>query len=664
MNVLIRLLNIFRSSTLVVMLLPAFALTAQIDVDRVMRVGQNALYFEDYVLSIQYFNQAIQAKPYLAQPYLYRAIAKLNLDDFSGAEADADKAVELNPFLTDAWEVRGVARQNQNKLKGAIGDYKQALTLIPRNRQILFNMALAQTDDKQTAAADSTFDTLIRYYPGFENAYLGRAKLNIAEGDTLKAQADIDKALTINKNALNGYVMRAGIAISRGKDLDSVLVDMNNAVRLEPRAAGLYINRAYLRYKLDDYFGAMADFDYALGLEPANEVALFNRALLLSEVGDNDRAVKDYNRLLEIDPDNLRALYNRAVVKGEKHDYEGAVADINRIIARFPDFDGALFMRSEFYRKMGQTAKSKADYDRAMALMKNPPDASSLPADDMTTESMHDSSPEAAARRFASLLTIESETELDQEYNNSAIRGRVQERNVPMEIEPFMELTYYMSSGELGASTYFIKEVDDINASRLLRMAINVTSSPGRLNDAELISAHFNSIDYYNSYLATHNARAIDYIGRAMDFVTVRNYASAIEDLNRAIAITPDSPVAYALRAQARYHNISESDDALARQSMLSAMRDDIDTAVKLSPRSAPLWYNKGNIHYLLGDLTSAISAYTKAIELKSDMGEAFYNRGYVYMKMGNTAAGITDLSKAGELGVVKAYNLIKRMSN
>lgn len=208
MNVLIRLLNIFRSATLVVMLLPAFALTAQIDVDRVMRVGQNALYFEDYVLSIQYFNQAIQAKPYLAQPYLYRAIAKLNLDDFSGAEADADKAVELNPFLTDAWEVRGVARQNQNKLKGAIGDYKQALTLIPRNRQILFNMALAQTDDKQTAAADSTFDTLIRYYPGFENAYLGRAKLNIAEGDTLKALADIDKALTINKNALNGYVMR------------------------------------------------------------------------------------------------------------------------------------------------------------------------------------------------------------------------------------------------------------------------------------------------------------------------------------------------------------------------------------------------------------------------------------------------------------------------
>ena len=54
---------------------------AQINAEQIVRVGQNALYFDDYVLSIQYFNRAIAAKPYLAQPYLYRAIAKLNLED-------------------------------------------------------------------------------------------------------------------------------------------------------------------------------------------------------------------------------------------------------------------------------------------------------------------------------------------------------------------------------------------------------------------------------------------------------------------------------------------------------------------------------------------------------------------------------------------------------
>ena len=50
-------------------------LHAQINTDRMMSVGRTALYFDDYVLSIQYFNQVINAKPYLAEPYFYRAVA-------------------------------------------------------------------------------------------------------------------------------------------------------------------------------------------------------------------------------------------------------------------------------------------------------------------------------------------------------------------------------------------------------------------------------------------------------------------------------------------------------------------------------------------------------------------------------------------------------------
>ena len=65
-----------------------WTLIAQINTEKVMTIGKNALYFEDYVLSIQYFNQVIGVKPYLAEPYFYRGLAKMNLEDFQGAEAD------------------------------------------------------------------------------------------------------------------------------------------------------------------------------------------------------------------------------------------------------------------------------------------------------------------------------------------------------------------------------------------------------------------------------------------------------------------------------------------------------------------------------------------------------------------------------------------------
>ena len=659
----------------------AMPLWSQVNTEQVLRIGQNALYFEDYMLSIQYFNQAIQAKPYLAQPYFLRAIAKLNLEDYNGAEADAAKALELNPFLTDAWEVRGVARQNLGKNRAAIDDYTEALKLLPRNRQLLFNRALALIDIKENDAAREAFDEIIGYYPGFDNAYLGRARVELEQADTVAAKADIDKALSINKNAANAYIMRADIAIKSHADFEGALADIDQAIKLMPRVAGLYINRAFLRYNLDSYNGAMADYDYALSLEPYNAVALFNRGLLLAEVNANDLALEDFNRVLNLDPDDYRALYNRAMIYRAKGNTEGAIADISRVADRFPDFPGALYLRGELYRESGQLAKAERDFKnakaKALALRPEPEPAeeggsdTSTPVSDTDGEAIPD---ELVSKRFASLLTVDDNASIQEEYNNSAIRGKVQDRNINIEIEPMMQLSFYSAPTELRRNTYYIREVDDLNATRQLRFVLVVTSVVPALDEA-VIARHFQSIEYYNSHLATHAARPVDHIGRALDFITVRDYQNAEKDIDRAITMAPDLALNYLIRAQARYSRYqlernsssSQSSDALTRASLgrkaLNDIADDLDHAISLSPRSAVAYYNKGNILYELEEYDLATAAYNKAIELKPDFGEAYYNRGYIALKAGRSNEGVADLSKAGELGIIPAYNLIKRIT-
>lgn len=651
---------------------------AQINTDQVLRVGQNALYFEDYMLSIQYFNRVIQAKPYLAQPYLFRAIAKVNLEDYNGAEADASKAIELNPYLTDAWEVRGVARQNLGRDAQAIGDYDHALELLPRNRQLLFNKALAQTDTKDYAAADTTFSRLLTYYPGFDSGYLGRARLRLVTNDTVGASADIEKALSINKNAVNAYIMRADIAISRDEDFEAGLRDMDEAIRLQPRLAGLYVNRAYLRYRRDDYYGAMADFDYALTLDPINRAALFNRSMLLAEAGANDKALVDLDRLVELDPGNVRALYNRALINKAKGRYKQALEDINKVMAEYPELSNVYYIRGDIYRETHDFNRAQRDLDRARALARA---ARAQDAPEVAAPQPGDEPPvDEAAREFATLLTVDDNADIREEYNNTAIRGKVQDKNLQIEPEGWMELSYYMAPSELRPGGYYIKEVDDLNSTRILRYSIVVTPAVP-MADSETADRHFKSIDYYNSYLASHTPRAIDYIGRAMDFMTVRDYARAIQDLDRALALTDEQPVALLLRAQAGYRqwqaerrapSEAASDtpgrDALAREALSRKGMDDVVSDLRrvteISPRMAEAWYNLGLAYMETGDYTSALEALNQAIELKPEMGEAWYNRGYVYLKLGNRRPGIADLSRAGELGIVPAYNLIKRISH
>jgi len=670
----------FRQFAVVLIFFSSFSISAQVNTDQVVRIGQNALYFEDYMLSIQYFNQAIAAKPYLAQPYFLRAIAKLNLEDYRGAEADATKALELNPYLTDAYEVRGVARQNTGRHRLAVGDYDNALKLLPRNRQLLFNKALALDDLKEYDEALSAFEEIIRYYPSFENAYLGRAHTYLVKGDTVAAKNDIDKALGINHNALNAYIMRADIAINSEGDYKAALDDIDYAIKLQPQSAGLYINRAFLRYKLDSYSGAMSDYDYALTLEPYNMVALFNRGLLLLEVNANDLALEDFNKVLELDPDDMRALYNRAVVYSNKGNAKAAIADITRVAEAYPELPGTYYMRGALYKDLGQLARAEADFKHADALTKALPSAAEAEqkfsghtvederkndGDSVDNHAVDD----ATARRFASLLTVDDNADFRQEYNNTSIRGRVQDRNLNVEIEPMMLLSFYSSPTELRRGTYYVREVDDLNLTRSLRFILVVTNQVPNIDEG-MAQKHFQSIDYYNSFLATHSPRPVDYIGRALDYMTVRDYSNAEKDAQNAIDLAPDLALAYYVRAQARYGRYQlgqENVEGLAKIALQRKELDDIaadyDKVIELSPVSPVAWYNKGIVLFLMEDYDAASKAFSRAIELKSDFGEAYFNRGYIALRGGRRTEGIADLSKAGELGIIPAYNLIKRIS-
>ena len=89
--------------------------SAQLNTDRLMISGEIALHYEDYVLSIQYFNQVISQKPYLYQPWQYRAIAKYYLDDFTGSEADCTEALQRNPYVEGLYELRAIDRIRQKR---------------------------------------------------------------------------------------------------------------------------------------------------------------------------------------------------------------------------------------------------------------------------------------------------------------------------------------------------------------------------------------------------------------------------------------------------------------------------------------------------------------------------------------------------------------------
>lgn len=665
---------------------------AQINTDQVVTIGRNALYFEDYILAIQYFNQAIKAKPFLAEPYFYRSVAKISLEDYRGAEQDAGMAIERNPFIVDAYQVRGVSRQNMGDFKGAVEDYNEGLKLMPEDKNMLLNRAVCQTALKNYDEAQESFDRLMQLDRRNDRAYIGLAQMNLARKDTTAALDNLNRGIALSKKNASAYVMRSEIYTRSHHDFERALADMDSAIMLEPHYSGFFINRAYMKYNLDDYFGAMADYDYAIGLDPASQEAHFNRGLLRAEVGDNNKAISDFDFVLKSNPSNFMALYNRALLHMRTGQFRNAVNDFTAILKKYPEFEAGYMARGEAKRRMGDIRGSEADMEKAMSIFRrnkthvstfNPAEieatAAIKKAEQRALEGGVDE-PETAEEiinRFNTLLTVNDNDPVKPEYANRQ-RGHVQNDNIEVEPMPMFSLSYYAQDNQLNGKTHYIRELGDINDLKLLPGTLTIIPGVPQLQ-AEEIQRHFNDIEYYNSLLGSAKPRSIDLFARGLDYLLVKNPESAIEDADSAIVLSPNFMLAFLLRADAHYmqyrmaqardkNSASGNElDAKARQHMdemmLDLVRKDLDQAIKLSPKNVYAHFNKGNVYMLQGDYTSAISCYTTAIELKPDLAEAYYNRGLMYLRLGNKTSGINDLSKAGELGILPSYNVLKRMT-
>jgi tetratricopeptide (TPR) repeat protein len=679
----------------------SLSIHAQLNTDRVLSIGRNALYFEDYVLSIQYFNQVIQSKPYLYEPYYFRGIAKVLLEDFKGAEEDCTLALDRNPFVVGVYSCRGYARQQLGDFAGAIADYSKGLEYDPVNNQLWMNRGIAYAQNKEYEKAESEFSHLISRQPNYLPAYLNRSAMNLEKKDTVKALQDIDTVLKMDKNSSRAYGMRA-LILSKREEFASALLDLNEAIRLDPRNADYYINRGIIRYRLNDLRGTMNDYDKALDLDPSSLIALFNRGLLRSMVGDNNKAIEDFDKVIQLEPTNYIAIYNRALLRTETGDLTGAITDYSTVIKKYTDFVPAYYARSEARKKKNDLRGAEIDYTTAMTLEmnrgKNAPKSTEEAEKSEDDDKVRENSDQSIGK-FNRLVVADDDDDSKRNYS-SEYRGRVQNRNVSIGLQPAYFFSWYKQENDLRPLSYYIGVVEEINKKKTLNNYLLLTNKDITLT-SDQVSERFASIDYYSKRIGVDSTDVSAYMGRAVDLMLIQDLKSALEDCNTLVRIDPDYVPVYMNRAlilskQLEYANAMKQNEeeenaasklqpfdfanikgAKSSSPKLNMPMDDFRQAnterrkiisdyskvIALDPQFVTAYYNRANLYSELKEYQRAIEDYTHAIKLEPEFAEAFFNRGLTRVLAGKDKEGIADLSKAGELGIPEAYNIIKRYS-
>lgn len=629
---------------------------AQFNTDRLVMIGRSALYYEDYVLSIQYFNQAITAKPYLFEPWYYRAVAKYYLDDFAGAETDCTEAIQRNPYVVGIYELRGLCRIQQKNFTDAISDYDKALRYDPESMNLWHNRALCRIQQKDYDRALADLDTMAVRWSKNARVYSMRSEVFLLRKDTTEAITALDKSLEMDAYNGNTWAQRSVISLAR-KEWKESEGYLDKAIHLLPKQAGLYINRALARFNQNNLRGAMADYDLALDYEPNNFLGHYNRGLLRAQVGDDNRAITDFDFVLKMEPDNLMALYNRALLLEQTGNPRAAIRDYTKVIDEYPNFWTGLQQRASCYRKLGMTKQAEMDEFR---ILKAQIDKRFGKQPRLSKKQMRKRSDEDIEKY--NQLAVADEDEMQHEYQ-SDYRGRVQNRKVDMDYLPMFVLSTENYMNAVKHYVAFDRQVDELNAQLPAGQKLHIVCNQNTLSEAGT-RRYFARLDSLTTQIdrsrQTKEALML-LLQRAVAYSVIQNFESAIDDLSTFIQENSSSVVAYWQRAvcQSRLNDFNASqgtDIQLKTANVLS----DLTEAIRLD-ESAYLYYNRGNVYVKRHDFAHAVEDYTHAIQLDGNLAEAYYNRGLARLALKQQAEGVSDLSKAGELGLYTAYSIIKR---
>lgn len=634
---------------------------AQIDVDRVMTIGRNAIYFKDYVLAIQLFNNAIRTDSLRAEPYYYRAVAKYSLDDYRGAEKDATESLSRNPYIYDAYYLRGIARHSIGRDSLALKDYQTVLQNNPDHKGALHNSAVLYLAQKDTTSTRRTLDYLQRFFPDYAMAYVIDGGLHLLQKDTIGAESLFKKAMDLAPGMTGAYLSMAEIMYDR-RDYRAAESYLDNAMEHNSGEANLYINRALMRYKQNNFRGAMSDYSTAVQLEPNNTLARYNRALLRTQVGELNGALEDLNVVVKNDPTNYFATFNRAILSNAIGNPQLAVSDLDKIIRRYPTFVPAYTERSSAYTMLGKESDARKDLYHASKLMYDDRTANRARAvqdrhdaltDTVSNNEVRDERDENI-RKFKQLVINSQDKAYNELYREEgeSIRGRIQDRETAVALRPMYQLSYYTRTDSQ------LRLTPKSSYAKALQIS----------GDGRQVSVIWDLPQLSEPQLEEHLSPSGSLFHQAMDYLTIKDHASVVRTLTEAIVADSSKPALYFQRGVSRVlayqagRKEQSEQDLILRKGVFEAATKDFQKVLDLVPDFAPALYNLGCTYYILGRYQEAIEYFDRALYQEPDMGVAYFNKGLTLYALGEKDEADACMSKAGALGIYDAYSIIRRM--
>lgn len=643
---------------LIILTLNAASAFSQVNLEHFIRKGRIALYKNQYAEAIKDFNVVIDRKESPFEEYFYRGIAKYNLGDYRGAAFDFTQTLNIHPFYSRAYHYRGVTYSAMMEKGKAIKDLNEALKFDPYSAEVLISRGAVYLRMGNYEKALNDFNEAILIDGSIPQAYLNRAITQKELENYVEALNDCNRAIQENNFFKEAFAERGLIRYEMGQ-FEKALKDFNQSIKIDEGNSRYYYYKALTLFKLGDIEGSLENYSKVLELDPSNALTYYNRAIIYSQVKDYENALEDLNRVAALNPNNMLTFFNRGHIHYEMGNYRQAINDYTRVINLFPKSARGYLMRAQARQKAGNRQGAAQDRQTANQI---------LAAHDKY-ERQGKSGEWIDSTYFSKIIEFEADFRSGEAIAGGNLPGKTR-------INPEEDFTFKIlpEKNTTGRSNAFISK---FNQQDQYGLKLILTNDELAYPDKELEDV-LKRIDS----LITFNAPSAElYLLKGIINHQMQNLTTAISNYSMAMVTDPDFYPAYLNHARAllemkenvRQHNKELQNISLGRSPSPSKsfyktdylpILNDLNKTLSINNSTPEVWFNKGNTLLTLKNHTAALESYSFAINLDKDFGEAYYNRGLTLIYLQDNQRGCTDMSKAGELGINKAYEVIRKYCN
>ncbi len=328
--------------------------------------GVAGLHSENYNESINYLTSAIQYSPNNALLYLKRGEAYYKSGLYDDALADFMEADQLDENTADFWI---------SKTYAMLGNQEQSLFYLKKHLSSEYHLK------EKTIKRDNAFNDL-QYSDGWYNLWQEEwyTAEEITEDEVdylmkkelyLDAITLLDEKIPASEDPHILYACRARVNLKLG-NFKGAAADWENAIDIERKIPGYYIERGRAYYETGKFKNAVDDFTRVLRQDPAHFTLYLERANAYARLKEFTPAIRDvvtYLKYFENDQDAIALCGNLHYMN---ENYIEALKYFNRNLK----LDNT---KAEFYKDRGKAYLKTGIYkfainDLSMALDLSPYD--------------------------------------------------------------------------------------------------------------------------------------------------------------------------------------------------------------------------------------------------------------------------------------------------